>query len=56
LGFEQKEEEEVYYMSRLESACLDPNDDDYFNVLRREHFIQTLQSLSFARNLPDITA
>ena len=30
---------EDYYMKFLEKACLEPNDDDYFNVLRREHFI-----------------
>jgi len=40
----------------LELACLEADDEDYFNVLRREHFIQTLQSLAFARDLPDITA
>ncbi len=43
-------------MKQLELACLEPDDEDYFNVLRREHFIQTLQSLAFARDLPDITA
>ena len=45
-----------YYMKPLEMTCLEPDDEDYFNVLRREHFIQSLQSLAFARNLPDITA
>ena len=45
-----------YYMKPLEMAFLERDDEDYFNVLRREHFIQSFQSLSFARNLPDITA
>ena len=29
-------------MRKLERAVLKPNEDDYFNVLRREHFIQSL--------------
>ena len=28
-----------YYMKPLELTCLEPDDDDYFNVSRREHFI-----------------
>jgi hypothetical protein len=46
--------ESCYYIGALEEALRNPRDDDYFNQLRREHFVQTFQAMLFCKLLKPV--
>ena len=41
----------VYYMSLLDYFIRNPNDNDYFNLLYREHFLQSLAAYNYCIGL-----
>lgn len=44
----------IYYMSLLDYFIRNPNDSDYFNLLYREHFLQSLAAYNYVSGLKSI--
>lgn len=43
-----------YYMQGLERHFREPDNNDYFCKIYREHFFQSFQAMNFCKNLKDV--
>ena len=44
----------LYYMHGLEKHFREPDHNDYFCKIYRDHFMQSFQAMNFCRNLKDV--